>query len=52
MDVAKFYKLHKELCVSDLTQGKKVQVKISEFDRDIVTKIRLASGYDDHYYLQ
>ena len=52
MDVAKFYKKHKHLCVSDLTKGKKVQVKISEFDRDQVTKIRHISGFDDQYYLQ
>lgn len=52
MDVAKFYKEHAELCVTDLTKGKKVQVKVSEFERDIVTKIRHKSGYDDDFYLK
>lgn len=40
MDVAAFYKQHPGLCVTDLTKGKKVQVKVSEFDREIVSKIR------------
>jgi hypothetical protein len=52
MDVAKFYKDHGELCVTDLTKGKKVQVKVSEFERDLVTKIRHKSGYDDDFYLK
>jgi hypothetical protein len=40
MDAAGFYIKNPGLCVTDLTKGKKVQVKISEFERDVVTKIR------------
>jgi predicted HAD superfamily phosphohydrolase len=52
MDVAAFYKKNPGLCVTDLTKGQKVQVKISEFDRDIVTKVRQRSGYDNEYFLK
>jgi Phosphatidylinositol-4-phosphate 5-Kinase len=52
LDVAAFYKKHPNLCVSDLTKGQKVQVKVSEFDRDIVSKIKQKSGYDDHFFLK
>lgn len=51
MDVAGFYKKYPHLCVTDLTQGRRVQVRISEFDRDIATKIRQRSGYDNEFFL-
>lgn len=40
MDMAEFYKLNLNLCVSDVTNGKKVQIKITEYDREICKKIR------------
>ena len=50
--MASFYKKNSHLCVSDVTNGKKVQIKISEYDREIVKKIRLKSGYDDSFFLK
>jgi hypothetical protein len=32
--------------------GKKVQIKISEFDPKTVKKIRQKSGYDDNFMIQ
>ena len=52
MDVADFYKRNTDMCVSDLTNGKKVQIKISEYDRDIVKKIRKKSGFNDEFFLK
>ena len=50
--MAAFYKNNPHLCVSDVTNGKKVQIKISEYDRDIVKKIRRKSGYNDSFFLK
>jgi hypothetical protein len=50
--VATFYKNNPELCVTDLTKGSRVQVKVSEFERDIVSKIRRNSGYDNEFFLK
>jgi len=52
VDVATFYKNNPDLCVTDLTKGKRVQVKVSEFERDIVSKIRHKSGYDNEFFLK
>lgn len=57
MDMAEFYKKNEQLCVSDVTSneiqfsisldGKKVQIKIQEYDPSVLQKIRRKSGYDD-----
>lgn len=52
MDMANFYRKNPHLCVSDVTNGKKVQIKISEYDREIVHKIRKKSGFGDEYFLK
>ena len=52
MDVAAFYRQNPDLCVSDLTKGQKVTVKISEYDREIVKKIKARSGYDLEFFLK
>ncbi len=46
MDMAEFYKRNEHLCVSDVTDGQKVQIKISEYEPNIMKKIRRKSGYD------
>lgn len=46
MDMATFYKQNPLLCVSDVTNGKKVQIEITEYDRDICKDIRKNSGID------
>lgn len=51
MDMANFYKQNPGLCVSDVTNGKKVQIKVTEYDRDICRKIREKSGIDFNHFL-
>jgi hypothetical protein len=46
MDMADFYRRNEHLCVSDVTDGQKVQIKISEYEPSILKKIRRRSGYD------
>lgn len=46
MDMADFFRRNEHLCVSDITDGKKVQIKISEYEPALLTKIRRNSGYD------
>ena len=45
MDMAEFYKANPEMCVSDLTKGKRVQIQITEYEKGICKKIRRQSGY-------
>lgn len=52
MDMATFYKQNPALCVSDVTNGKKVQIKVTEYDRDICRKIREHSGIDYMLFLK
>lgn len=52
MDMANFYKLNQNLCVSDVTNGKKVQIKVTEYDREICKKIRHKSGYSNEFFLK
>lgn len=52
MDMAAFFKKNSHLCVSDVTNGKKVQIKVSEYDREICKNIRRKSGYDEEYFLK
>ena len=52
MDIAKFYKDHKELCVSaDITNGKKVQVKVTEYGPEMLKSIRRQSGFNDDFLI-
>ena len=47
-----FYKKYPHLCVTDLTKGQMVQIKVSEYDRDIVAAIRHRSGFNDETFLK
>lgn len=46
MEMSDFFKKNPDLCVSDITNGKKIQIKVSEFDPHTVKRIRERSGYD------
>jgi hypothetical protein len=50
--MAQFYKQNPHLCVSDVTNGKKVQIKVTEYDRDICREIRGVSGIDYNVFLK
>jgi hypothetical protein len=52
MDMAQFYKQNPELCVSDVTKGKKVQIKITEYSRETCRKIRIKSGFGNEEFLK
>ena len=52
MDMADFFKKNSQLCVSDVTRGKKVQIQITEYDRDIFRKLRRRSGIDTLTFLK
>lgn len=52
MDMADFFKKNEHLCVSDVTDGQKVQIKISEYEPNIMKKIRRKSGYDGRSLIQ
>lgn len=52
MDIAKFFKDHSELCVSDITNGKKVQVKVTEYGPEMLKSIRRQSGFNDDYLIK
>lgn len=51
MDMADFFKKNGHLCVSDVTDGKKVQIRIQEYEPTIVKKIRRKSGYNDDFLI-
>jgi len=48
--MATFYRNNINICPSDLTQGKRVQVKVSEFKRELITKIRESSNFDNKFF--
>ncbi len=52
MDMAHFYKENTNLCVSDVTNGKKVQIRVTEYDRDTCKKIREQSNIDYDLFLK
>jgi len=52
VDMADFFRRNENLCVSDITNGKKEQIKISEYEPNILKKIRRRSGYDIKHMIQ
>ena len=56
--MSEFFKKNEDLCVSDVTSkkiinaeihidGKRVQIKITEYDPELCKKIKRSSGFDD-----
>lgn len=52
MDIAEFYEKHENLCVQDITDGKKVQVKITEYGPEMLKTIRRQSGFNDDFLIK
>jgi hypothetical protein len=52
IDIAHFYKDHEDLCVSDITNGKKVQVKITEYGPEMLKSLRRQSGFNDDFLIK
>lgn len=52
VDMAQFYKENPELCVSDVTNGNRVQIKVTEYDRDVCRKVRDQSHLDFELFLK
>lgn len=52
MDIADFFRKNGNLCVLDITDGQKNQIRIQEYEPSIVKKIRKKSGYSDEFLIQ
>eukprot|EP00347_Sterkiella_histriomuscorum_P002290 403368723 len=51
MDIADFFQKNQDLCVADITNGKKVQVKITEYGPDLFKQIRKSSGFQEDFLI-
>ncbi|CDW91170.1 saicar synthase-like protein [Stylonychia lemnae] len=51
IDMAEFFKKFEDICATDVTNGNKVQVKITEYCPELLRPIRKHSGYSEEYLM-
>ena len=51
MDMADFFKRFEDICATDVTNGTRVSVKITEYCPELLRPIRKASGFTEDFLI-